>query len=488
MAIGLMGGGVLALLLAAPASAQVALPAPTPIALPAPSPIALPAPTPIALPAPGQQPQAIDFTADPLLRFLAAESPAEAFRAAIADAVARHPAVGEAEAGVAAARAGRREVRAGLLPGFSASIVASRSVARDFEGNSAIVEGLLPRGRTDAQVGADQLLFDFGATGGRVAGASARLRAARAETARAATATALAAVEAWYQVLGFQCGLDLADALTARHRAILLDTRARVAAGLGAGGDIARAEAGLADAIGAGARQARQLAAVRARYHELFGMAAPARPARAAAPVSVAGDAAAAVGMSHSAPAVVTALALAEAARAEARAVRSEALPRLSAGVSAVRYDAFGNGSNYDVRGQIVLRQSLTMGGAEAARTDAAQARARAAGFASDRVAAEAGRDAEAAFADTRILADAVATLGDAYRANRRSRDTVAEQVRLSRGSLTELLLAEERYFAAAQALLLGSIERDLASYTLMARTGELLRLFSIDPDRHEKG
>ncbi|OYU13849.1 MAG: hypothetical protein CFE37_14020 [Alphaproteobacteria bacterium PA4] len=196
--------------------------------------------------------------------------------------------------------------------------------------------------------------------------------------------------------------------------------------------------------------------------------------------VSRAGDADAAQAMSHNSPEVQTALALAEAARAEARATRAEALPRLTAGVSATRFAVFEAAHNHDVRGQFSLSQRLSTGGAEAARTDEATARARAAGFASDRVIAGAERDAETALADAHILDATVATLATAYRANRRNRDTMAEQFRLSRGSLIDLIRTEQDYVAAARALIEGSIERDLAHLTLLARTGELLDHFGI--------
>lgn len=451
--------GIVSLLLAAPSAAQ------------------------LVLPAPSREPQAIDFAGDPLLGFLARAVAPEAFRQVIADAVASHPASGEAAAGTAAAVAARQQLRSGLFPTLNASIIASRSLGRGFENNSVIVESLAPRGRTDGQIGAEQLLFDFGATGGRIAGASARIRAARAEAGRSVTATTLDAVEAWYQLLGYQALTELSAALVERHRGILGDTRTRVAAGLGAGGDTVRAEAGLADAIADSARYARSLADIRARWRQVFGREAPLRPDRPALPASSAGDAAIAMAMSHSVPEVAIALAAAEALRAEARAVRGDALPRLSAGVGGTRYDAFNAGNNYDVRGQVVLRQSLSVGGAEAARTREVKARARAAEFAGDRVIAEAEGDAEAAFADARILDGSVSALADAYRANRRSRDTMAEQVRLSRGSLYDLLRAEQEYFAAAQGLLQGSVERDIARYRLLARTGELLPLFAIDPN-----
>ena len=140
----------------------------------------------IALPAPLADPRAIDFAADPVLAFAASGSGDADFAAAIAAAVLRAPAVAEAVAGTDAARAQRREVRAGLFPMLSATVGSSRSLTRDFVDSSAAVERLLPRGRTDAAAAADQLLFDFGATGGRIAGASARVAAARANADRSA--------------------------------------------------------------------------------------------------------------------------------------------------------------------------------------------------------------------------------------------------------------------------------------------------------------
>jgi adhesin transport system outer membrane protein len=442
--------------------------------------LAAPAAAQLLLPTPEPNPQAIDFSVDPLLAFLAAAADPAAFRAAIAEAVARHPATGEADAGSDVAREVRREARSALFPNLNAGLVGTRSLSRDFQGNGAIVESLGPRGRTDASIGVDQLIADFGATSGRIAGASARLRGAEADADRAAIATGFAAIEAWYQVLGYRTALDLDEALIERHRRILADTRARVAAGLGAGGDIARAEAGLADAIVAGARTARTLATVRASYREAFGGEAPARPRRPARPQSAATDPATAMAMAHSAPPVVAALAAAEAARGDARASRGDMLPRLTAGVNGTMYSVFESGRNYDIRGVAALRQAFSTGGAESARLAQAKARARAAAFAADRVTAEAERDAETAFADVRILDGSAAALEDAYRANRRSRDTMAEQFRLSRGSLIDLLRSEQEFFAAARALLQGNLERDLAHYALLARTGELPGQFDL--------
>ncbi len=438
----------------------------------------------LLLPAPGGDPAAIDFSQDPLLRLLAADTGAagDDFRAVVAAAVLGYPAVPEADAQSDVLRANRREARSALFPVLNASLYGSRTLARELNSNSTIAESLVPNGRIDAQIGADQLIYDFGATGGRIAGASARLRAAKAETGRAATDTALAAVSAWYQVIGYQALTELSDATVARHRSIVADAKTRLTAGLGSGSDLARAEAGLADAMGAAANGARNLAAARARFHELFGAVAPLRPRRAVLPTSVAGDADAAAIMSHASPPVVAALAAVDAANADVTAARGDSLPRLSAGIAATRYAAFDGNGNFDVRGQFSLRQTLSTGGAEAARRDAAKARASAARFAGDRIIAGAEREAETAFADARILDGALDALGDAYRANRRSRDAIAEQYRLGRIGLGDLLRSDDDYFAASRALLLGTIERDIARYTLLARTGELLRHFGIAP------
>lgn len=433
-----------------------------------------PAAAQVMLPPPQPDPQAIDFAADPLLMFLNRASPAAAFQAQIAEAVAHHPASGEAEADGDGAAAAARAARSALLPTLSVGLVGAQSLARDFEGNSAIVEGLVPRGRADASVTADQLLFDFGATSARASGAMARRRGAQATGRARQLATALDAINAWYQVLGFQASLDLAKGLIARHERIVLDTRARVAAGVSAGADVARAEAGLADATSATAAIESRLAQVRARYREAFGVAPPAYPEHPTAPVSLASDAAEAVAMSQQAPEVSAARAAAAAARDDARAARGDTLPRLTAGVSATRFNLFDSGSNYDVRGMISLRQTLAMGGGPQARSAQAAAQARAATFAAERIANTAAGDAEAGFADVRILAANIPALVDSYRANRRARDATAEQFRQSRGTLIDLLRSEEGFHAAAQALLRGELARDLASYALLARTGEL--------------
>ncbi len=435
------------------------------------------------LPAPTENPQNIDFTADPLLALIQSATPPEPFLAAVRTAALTRPETLAAEAGTDEARALRGEARSALFPRFDAQLIAARQIASDFGAFTALVESLQPAARTDLQLSAQQLLFDFGATGRRIAAASADVRAARAGAEAQAQAQALAAIAAWYDVLAGAALDTIAADTSARLARIADDTRTRQAAGLGTGGDVARAEAGLAEAAANRARIAVALADARARFAALYRRAAPPLLERPAAPASDASSADAARLLSGRTPLVAAADARADAARQLARAVRADRLPLLSAGLTATRYDVFDHNRDYDVRGQITLHAGFSAGGAEAARARAAQARARAASYAEDAARSDAERDAASAFDAARILDANVAALDTAYRAGRRARDVTAEQYRLSRGSLLDLLRVEQEFSASAAALLRGSFERDLARYALLARTGALLPLLGLNPE-----
>ena len=219
----------------------------------------------------------------------------------------------------------------------------------------------------------------------------------------------------------------------------------------------------------------RQLGQARAQYREAFGADAPAQLARSAPPPSGAQSLDAAAALARQSPTLLVALRLADAAHRTAGAARADGLPRLTAGLNATRYNAFTGNSDYEVRGTINLRQSLFAGGRQRGIIAEAAAQARSAGYAADRIAGETERDAAAAFSDVEVLVRTLTTLETAYVANRRARDAYVEQFRVSRGSLIELLRAEQAYAAAATAYLSGVIDLDVARYVLLVRTGEIL-------------
>ena len=424
-------------------------------------------------------PQAIDFARDPVLTFGRNASPAQPFLETLGTAVEKHPAVAAAAADQQATQAVRTQVRSGLFPQIDAQLVGQRALARDFGDRTAIVESLQPRSRSDAIVTGEQLLYDFGATGNRISAANDRIKAAEAEVGRVADDTALRAVAAAYQVIGYQALVEISAGMAVRQRGILGDVRARVDSGIGAAGDTARAEAVLADAEVQTARFERLLGQARANYRETFGSDAPPRLSRPLPPSSAAQSLDAAQAMARLAPAVQVALRRADAARREYRAAKADGLPRLSANINGSRYDVF-TASDYEVRGTITLRQSLFAGGRQRGAAEEAGAKSRSAGFTADLIADESERDAGSAFTDLVAAQKIARSLETAYIASRRTRDAYVEQFRVARGTLIELLRAEQDYYTAAANYLQGVIDLDVARYTLLARTGEMLPLIGI--------
>jgi len=474
--------------LAVPLAAQSVAPlpvAPLPVGG-APAPVL---PTGVAtLPPPSGNPMKIDFSRDPFLRFMRDATPPQPFRETVGSAVQVHPAVTAAVESQLEASAVRTEVRAGLFPKLDAQVIASRSLARNLQGSKTEVERLSPTFRNDAIAAVDQLVYDFGATSSRVSAASARVKAAQSEVARVATDTALRAVSAYYDVLTFQILIELNAASVARHQQILADTRTRFKQGMGSGSEVAQAEAFLADVQVQGVRFQRRLDSARGTYRELYGADAPLHLTRPLPPGSSARSIADALLLSRDAPAVSAAAAQTAAAKGDWAAAKGDALPRVSAGVTGSLYDLSGGANDYDVRGQVVLRQTLTAGGASSARIAQARARYNRAEDVTTRIANESARDAGVAWTDIALLEDSTATLANAYEANRRSRDMFVETFRVSRGSLLDLLRAEQDYFNSAANYLQGAVELDVARYALLARTGEMLPVFGIELTSREMG
>ena len=74
--------------------------------------------------------------------------------------------------------------------------------------------------------------------------------------------------------------------------------------------------------------------------------------------------------------------------------------------------------------------------------------------------------------------------LETSYIASRRSRDVIVERFRVARGTLFDVVAAEDNYFESATAYIQTLTELDAARYILLSRTGRLLEALEIDPDR----
>jgi adhesin transport system outer membrane protein len=350
-----------------------------------------------------------------------------------------------------------------------------RVIARDFSDDpDNIIERSRPAQRTDAILSAQQTIFDFGATSRRIAAAGARLRAAGAELEATADRTAINTVAAWYDVFAYRAMATLTEAFVGSQMNLRAAVQRRISEGVNAEGDLARVDSYIADTQNTLARFRRLRANAEARFTALTGSPPPADLQRAPSP----GPALSA----SEAAAVRSAQAVADASRQDARAARSDRMPRLSVGLDAGRYGVFENNRDYDIRGSVALRYRL-FGGVDP-RAEQAEARARSADARASLVREEAGRDAAIAWSDVRALEEQFRAVEAAYIASRQSRDVIVERFRVARGTLFDVVAAEDSYFESATSYIQVLSELDAARYVLLSRTGRLLDVLEIDPDR----
>lgn len=431
---------------------------------------------PIALPLPSDRPQAIAATDDSFLRALAERGSGGDFGGKLAEAARVLPVLGERSEAVTAASAARDQARSRLFPGLGLDFVGARTITRDLQSPSTQVENLSPRRRNDVIGSVDQLVTDFGASSARIRAGNATTDAARADLDAARNSALLQLVAAWYDVLDAQTGTALLNSHVDRMTVLAQGAALRFERGVDSGGDVARARSYLAAAQSQKINLDRRLRTAEARYFELFGTTAGplVRPMIDAGPPT---------GPEAERPEVVSARAQSRAAEAALAAAKSDRLPRVDVRVSGATYDVLrGSEPAYDVRAQLTLRQRFSVGGAEAARVAELAARKRAAGLAVDRIAAATDRERATADADVDGLAASIAPLESAYLDSRRARDLFAEQFKVSRGLLFDVLRAERDLLEAALAVARTSYDLDVARFTLMARQGGLIEFVGMTP------
>jgi adhesin transport system outer membrane protein len=435
------------------------------------------------IPEPTGDPLRIDFSKDPILRLSERTMPYDEFRSLVAAALARHPGRLEAAATEDEARAAVDEARERLLPSGEITVSSYKTLSREFSDDPFnIIERSRPTERTDALVRFQQTLFDFGALSNRIHAASARLRAASAGEESIASQLAVRAIASWYDVVAYQALTEVSEEFAAMQNEFRAATEERIRQGVSAEGDLARVESYIASAETRRAQLTRALAQAEARFEELTGT--PPAPSQPRAPVLEAGLATRddAIASARTSPAVRAAEAEAEAARQDFRAIRSESLPNVTAGLDAGRYGVLENDRDYDVRASVTMRYRF-FGGAEP-RVDQVEARSRSVAARADRIRQEAERDASIAWSDVQALEAELAALRESYIASRRSRDVLFERFRVSRGTLFDVLEANDSYFETAVAYVQALSELDAARYVLLMRTGRLLDALDIDTEQ----
>jgi adhesin transport system outer membrane protein len=435
---------------------------------------AAPAPPP-ALPLPGDNPMTIDFAADPVLAFATRAAPADQLRATVAQALVNRSTVQSASATRRRAAAAVQEARAGWRPQVDVQLSYNRRLSAGFsDAFDTLLERSRPVGRTDATLTASQNLFDFGAASRRIDGAKARRDQAQAQLLSAQDDAALAVIAAWYDVATYRALVAASEGLLASQRQIRAAIDQRIYQGASAQGDLSRVDAVIGRTMQRLGQYRGEADSAAERYRLATGVLPAAmldRPGLAP-PLPLSIDAARLA--SANSPEVLASKARERAARADWKSVAASNLPNLSAQVNAGRYGVFENERDYDVRGLLVLRHRLT-GGGGGAREDQALEQYRAAQADAQTASEQAQADAAEAFATLAALDEQVRAAEAAYRASRISRDVLHQRFIAYRGTLFDLLTADEDYLNAAISYLSLVTRRDAQKLVLLRRCGALL-------------
>jgi adhesin transport system outer membrane protein len=417
----------------------------------------------------------------------AAAEPADAaFDDKIVKAIRRHPLLAADQSDAAIARAEFKAARAALYPRLSANVDADYVIDRSFGASTPnVVESLRPNGQVNAGLTASQLVFDGGAAFARIKAARARTRERERTIEARINDLALRALSVYLDAAVQQGMAALGEEFVARHEKLVRDMKERERLGASAQADVLRAEARLAAAKARAADFVESARAAEIRYIEFFGEPpqALAFPDHRASNVA-SRDAAIALAFQND-PTLAAAIARTDSLKAEIGAAKGRRLPEVRANVSSVSFDVFNGAEDYDIRAGVNLNYDLFAGGARGAEIARAKNAAERQSREEDFIRREIERDAAIAFERQATAAARLEALEDAFAANRAARDLVAERFRASRGTLLDLIEAENDWFEAGVRRLSGRADRDMAAFALMEFTGDLIRRFSPrDEDR----
>jgi outer membrane protein, adhesin transport system len=424
----------------------------------------------------------VRYTADAILTLTDETEKKEAFAEAIRKAIEISPAVRETKAAGLEAQAVEAEAKSARYPTIDLALNANRSIARNISDDpDSVIERSRGKGRVDFSATVEQKFFDFGATVKRLEASRYRVDFAETQVDRSREKVALTAIGAWYNVVAYNYLGSLIQAYIADQSERKKILNARITNGVSAASDMARLESAIASLELQYSQFQREKASAEASFREVFGPDVPFPMLRA--PLSFSSLQAKAFYVERAErTALVRGLrAQSTAANLDADAAKLGMLPSVGVGIDAGRYGAFEPGRNdYDIRARMTVRYRLL--GPEKAR--AAQAKARALGVEArlDAGILEARREAEIAYGTVDTLQKELdARLSD-YVASRTTRDAELARFRISRGTLFDVLTADNRYFDAGLGYIRALSELDSARYVLLARSGDLLSSFGLEP------
>jgi adhesin transport system outer membrane protein len=404
------------------------------------------------------------------------------FRGAINAAVEDHPEVLAAKSASRSAGYSVREAWASKFPQVN-----GQSQRGPVKSDPSSVLSTPGRNYTSASVGVviRQLLFDFGATSNVIDANSARDELAQYKAKFTRSDVALRAVQAHHELLRARRQLELAHRNLQSRESILDLVSQRQELGGGTMSDVVRARSRVADAAASEVSAKQRLGIVESSYREIFGPHKEMDDDMAQVLVDIPLDKSLLDDINREAPEsykVRMAIASRNAAEYDYKSMVSKGLPSISVEASSTRRDLAGPGEpGYDKSVYLVLRHNFYTGGADTAREDQYREKM----LQSDEDLRAAKREAERLFAQAMQEASSIESLiKSRLKAVELSADSlrmVREQFAYRRGSLLDLLTAQETLNSAGRDLIDAQIDSAQAKYKVLYSASLLNKFFSLE-------
>ena len=430
--------------------------------------------------------------ADQLIRYLGqalawvdqaqARVPLAAVAPKIRQVVLAHPETRLSQEQRETASQGTREAFAAYLPQVSANVETGRRsydlVSTPWSSSPAHDDN-----SRALALSARQLVYDFGAVSNQVDARSALEAAADARAELKNSELTLRALTAWLEVFRAREILAVSRMNVLSRQQILSFIQEREQLGASAQSDVLRSRARLADARATEVVAENRLSGAQALYREVFAEAPPAQLALPeVAPMALERFANLDDWLQRNAN-LVQARAQTQAAGYEAKSASAALLPSLYLDVTARRRDIGGEGvPGSDWTAGFFLKQNLYTGGAELARKRQADQRFKESQLSQDNLKRQLERVFVQSIADVENSTAAVAARKEAVQVAAVALEAVREQFAFRRGTLLDLLRAQEELYIAGRDLIDSVVDHALVRYRLLNLTMELTPMFDIPP------
>ena len=336
---------------------------------------------------------------------------------------------------------------------------------------------------------ARQLIYDFGATSGLVDARNTLETAAQARSDLKSSELTLRALTAWLEIFRGRQMQELTRMNVQSRQQILSFIEEREKLGGSAQSDVLRARARLADAQVAAVAAQTRLSAAEAVFFEVFNEAPPPQLALPQLTLDSLQRYTNLTEVFERSAQLTEARAQTQAAGFEAKSAAASVLPSVHLDLTARRRDLGGQGvPGTDWTAGFTVKQNLYSGGADVARKQQAEQRAIESQLAEDNLKRQLERALAQSVADVKSSTAAVAARKEAAQVAAVALEAVREQFAFRRGSLLDLLRAQEELYIAGRDLIDGIVDHSLVRYRLLHLAMELNPIFDIPVGTPETG